>query len=147
MIERFTDFFAAVKPSDAEKFFLGIGGFLGAVFTFAVGGLDNGIIWLITLCVIDYITGVVAAFWNGKWCSRTGFQGLFKKFFIFVVVSLCAGLDVVAHVDLLRNMAIFGYAVNEAGSIVENVDKLGLGGYIPAFLRKGLKQLKEKSDL
>ena len=124
-----------------------IGGFLGGVFTFAVGGVDDAMIWLISLVIIDYITGNAASFKTGEWCSNKGFYGLFKKLFIFLVVAICNGIDKTTGQEILRNMAVFAYAVNEAGSILENVERLGFGKWIPSFLKAGLKNLKEKSLL
>ena len=136
-----------IKPNEAEKFFMSIGGFLGFVFNFAVGGVDEAMAWLLTLAGLDYITGVAAAYKQGKWNSRTGFQGLLKKAFMIMVVALCHGVDVTVKMDMLRNMAIFAYAVNEAGSIIENADVLGFGKYFPKFLRNGLERLKEKHEM
>ena len=124
-----------------------IGGFLGGVFTFAVGGVDDAMIWLISLVIIDYITGSIASFKTGEWCSNKGFSGLFKKLFIFLIVAICNGIDKTTGQEILRNMAVFAYAVNEAGSILENVERLGFGKWIPSFLKAGLKNLKEKSLL
>lgn len=121
-----------------------IGGFLGGVFTFAVGGVDEAMIWLISLVIIDYITGSAASLKTGEWCSNKGFHGLFKKLFIFLVVAICNGIDKTTGQEILRNMAIFAYAVNEAGSILENFSRLGFDHLIPSFLKAGLKNLKEK---
>ena len=136
-----------VKPNEVEKFFMSIGGFLGFVFNFAVGGIDEAMAWLMVLAALDYITGVAAAFKRRKWDSHVGWMGLFKKVFMFLVVAMCHGVDVTVKMDMLRNMAIFAYAVNEAGSIIENADVLGFGKYFPKFLRNGLERLKEKHEM
>lgn len=147
MLKEIMVYVDVIVPDQAEKFFMSIGGFLGFWFSLAVGGVDKAIVWLTVLCILDYCTGVAAAFKTGTWCSGVGFRGLWKKCFIFIIVSFCYGIDQTIHADMLRNMAIFAYATNEAGSIIENIDRLGLGGYIPAFLRNGLKQLQEKHEL
>ena len=123
-----------------------IGGFLGGVFTFAVGGVDDAMIWLISLVIIDYITGSVASFKTGGWCSSKGFSGLFKKLFIFLIVAICNGIDKTTGQEILRNMAVFAYAVNEAGSIFENLSKLFGENVIPQVIRRGLKQLKRREE-
>lgn len=138
------EFMKVVKPTDGEKFLMAIGGFIGGVFSFAVGGVDEAIIWLIILVIIDYLTGSAASFREKNWCSDVGFKGLFKKLFIFLVVALCNGIDKATGQDLLRNVAVFAYAVNEAGSILENVERLGFGKRIPPFMKAGLRILKEK---
>lgn len=147
LLSQFINFLSTVKPTDGEKFLMTIGGFIGGVFSFAVGGVDEAIIWLIILVVIDYFSGSAASFKTGQWCSERGFRGLAKKAFIFLVVAFCNGIDKATGQELLRNIAIFAYAVNEAGSILENLERLGLGKWIPSFLRTGLKSLKEREML
>ena len=124
LLSQLMSFLSTVKPTDGEKFLMTIGGFIGGVFSFAVGGVDDAMTWLIILVVIDYISGSVASFRAGQWCSERGFCGLFKKLFIFLVVAICNGIDKTTGQDILRNIAVFAYAVNEAGSILENVDRL-----------------------
>ena len=141
-----TTYLRLITPNDTEKFLMSIGGFLGAWFSTMVGGFDEGLIWLSVLVGIDYLSGFFAAWKNGEWHSRVSFQGLFKKVFIFVIVIVCNAIDHVTHMDFFRNVAIFAYAVNEAGSILENVDKMGFGSIIPNFLRQGLKVLKEREN-
>lgn len=141
------NFIEIVKPDEAQKFLMSVGGFMGFWFSWAVGGVDSMIIWLAVLACIDYATGIIAAFKGCNWCSRTGFKGIAKKAVMFVIVAVCHGLDQTTGAEMFRNMAIFAYAVNEAVSIIENIDASGWGKYIPAFLRNGLKQLKEKHKI
>lgn len=47
---------------------------------------------------------------------------------------------------VLRQMAICAYALNEAGSIIENIDRSGWGEHIPAFIRNALARLQEKAN-
>lgn len=141
-----TQFLSVVKPSDGEKLLMTIGGTIGAAFSFAVGGVDDAMTWFLIMAGADYLTGMAASFKNRCWCSERGFCGLFKKVFMFAVVALCHGVDVTTGQDVLRDAAVFAYAVNEAGSILENVERMGLGRFIPSFLKKGLKVLKEKEQ-
>lgn len=140
-------FLKMLKPDDGEKFLMMLGGWLGFWFSFAVGGVDKMIIWLAILAVIDYATGIIAAFRCCKWCSSVGFKGIAKKAAMFAIVALCHGLDQTTGLGMFRDMAIFAYAVNEAGSIIENIDACGWGKVIPAFLRNGLKQIQDKHKI
>ena len=146
MIQKIQDFLSALVPSDGEAVLMSIGAGFGAVVSFAFGDVDDAFRWLLAFIAADYVTGTVAAFRSGEWSSQTGFLGLFKKIFILCVVAMCHGLDVDTGVDLLRNAAIFAYGLNEVGSILENVDRLGYGKLIPAVIRRGLKQLRKKED-
>lgn len=140
------DFLAFIKPTGAETYLLTIGAAIGLFLSIALGGMDSMIYALMALMAIDYITGIVAACKDGKWNSSTGFTGLLKKAVILVVVMLCNTVDVAMGSHYLRQMAICAYALNEAGSIVENVDRMGYGEYIPSFIRHALARLQEKSE-
>lgn len=139
-------FFSVLKPTDGEKALMAIGGAIGAGFSYAVGGVDEAMEWLLILASIDYVTGTIASFKERHWCSERGFLGLFKKFFMFAVVAICHGVDVTTGENFLRDIAVFAYAINEAGSILENVERLGYGHWIPPFMKAGLKILKDKED-
>ena len=139
-------FLSVIIPTKGERLLMLISGGLGGLLSFALGGLDLSIQWLFFLVCLDYATGLTAALKTGEWNSSAGFQGLFKKFFIFLIVAVCNGIDQVMSFDILRNAAIMAYAVNEAGSILENLERLGFGEFIPDFLRRGLKALKEKEN-
>jgi toxin secretion/phage lysis holin len=135
-----------LKIGDYQKFLLSVGAILGASFSFIVGGVDVAIQWLIVLAITDYITGMIGAFKTGKWSSSNGFKGITKKTIMFGIIGICVGLDSIMKLHTFRDIAIFAYAVNEAGSILENIDKMGLGSIIPSFLRNGIAQLKQKNE-
>ena len=146
MIQKIQELLSALVPSDGEAVLMSIGAGFGAAVSFAFGDVDDAFLWLLAFIAADYVTGTVAAFRSGEWSSQTGFTGIFKKVFILLVVSMCHGLDVATGTDLLRNVSIFAYGLNEAGSILENVDRLGYGKLIPAVIRRGLKQLRKKEE-
>lgn len=140
------DFLLSLKPTGAEQWLLGIGAALGLFISVAIGGFDEMIYALMALMAIDYITGTIAACKTGHWDSSTGFTGLLRKAVIMAVVALAHTLDVAMGTETARQMAICAYAVNEAGSIIENVDKCGWGEYIPSFIRSALARLQEKAN-
>ena len=144
--DNIVDFILALKPTGAEQWLLGIGAAVGFVVSVAVGGFDEMIYALTALMIIDYITGIVAACRTGKWDSSVGFVGLAKKAVILGVIALCNTVDIAMGTHLLRQAAICAYALNEAGSIIENIDRAGWGEHIPAFIRNALARLKEKAD-
>ena len=146
MLQKIQDFLSALVPSDGEAVLMSIGAGFGAVVSFAFGNVDDAFRWLLAFIAVDYITGTVAAFRSGEWSSQTGFTGIFKKVFTLLVVSMCHGLDVATGVNLLRNAAIFAYGLNEVGSILENVDRLGYGKLIPAVIRRGIRQMRDKEE-
>lgn len=140
------DFLIYLKPTGAEQYLMSIGAIIGLFFSIAIGGMDKMIYALIALCIVDYITGMFTAFKTGQWDSSTGFRGILKKFVIFAVVALCNCIDTAMGMHILRQMAICAYALNEAGSIIENVDRAGYGQYIPDVIRNALARLTEKAE-
>lgn len=138
------EYVSYVVPTKWEGVFMAISGIAGSVLAWAFGGIDLQLTWLFVFVVVDYLTGTLAACKTGEWCSQVGAKGLFKKAFIFLIVALSHGIDVTTQSDFLRNAAIAAYAVNELGSTLENLDRLGFTGLIPEFLRRALKQIKSK---
>ena len=140
------DFILQLKPNGMEQFLLSLGAVVGMIISVALGGIDRMIWALIALCIADYLTGTIAALKTGKWGSKEGFIGLLRKTVIFSVVALANLIDIAIDVHVLRQMAICAYALNEAGSIIENIDRAGWGCYIPTILRKALVQLTEHAE-
>lgn len=139
------DYVSLLIPAKGEAYLMLASGAIGSAVAWLLGGIDLQLKWLLLFVAVDYLTGTIAAGKTGEWHSRVGFRGLFKKVFIFVVVMLSHGLDVIAGTDMtLRNAAIAAYAVNELGSTLENLDRLGFGGMIPGFLHRAIKEIKSR---
>ncbi|MCL4440018.1 MAG: phage holin family protein [Firmicutes bacterium] len=124
--------------------FTAFGGWLGWV----LGGWDGFLYALITLVVIDYLTGVMLAILEKRLSSEVGARGIFKKVLIFALVAVGHIIDtqVIANGSVIRTAVIFFYLSNEGISIIENAAKIGLP--IPEKLKLVLQQLnkEEKSD-
>ena len=146
IIDDVFDFAKNLVPTGAEQWLLGIGAAIGLGISIAVGGMDKMIYALIALMILDYASGIIAACRTGQWDSSTGFVGLAKKAVILAVVALCNTVDTAMDTHTLRQMAICAYALNEAGSIVENIDRAGWGEHIPAFIRSALARLQSNTD-
>ena len=139
-VQTFIDYMSLLIPAKGEAYLMLASGAVGSALAWALGGIDLQLMFV----AVDYVTGTIAAGKTGEWNSRVGFRGLFKKVFIFVVVMLSHGLDVITGTEMLRNAAIVAYAVNELGSTLENMDRLGFGGMIPSFLHRAIKELKSR---
>lgn len=123
-------------------------GALVGVVSYAVGGVDVAVQWLFTFMLIDYILGTLAACKTHAWSSTTGFRGIIKKVIIFCVVAVCHGLDeVVGTGGALRSAAIIAYSINEVGSMLENLTRMGYGGIIPPVLQQSLQKIQEDKNL
>lgn len=146
ILDEVYEFIKNCVPTGAEQYLMAIGAAIGLFISVAVGGMDKMIYALIALMILDYATGIIAACRTGQWDSSTGFVGLAKKAVILGVVALCNTVDTAMDTHTLRQMAICAYALNEAGSIVENIDRAGWGEHIPAFLRNALARLQNTTE-
>lgn len=125
---------------------IGIGA--GALITYALGGIDKAILCMIVLVITDYTTGLAVGYKLGELSSQRGFRGIIKKISIFIIVSLAVTIDGAANLgNTLRTMTLCAFALIEGISILENVDKLGYGEYIPVFLRSKLLELKQQKGV
>lgn len=120
--------------------FTAIGGYLG----YFLGGVDGFLYALIAFVVIDYLTGFMAAIVEKKLSSEVGFQGIFKKVLIFLLVAVGNIIDqnLIGSGSAIRTAVIFFYLSNEGISIIENSSRIGLP--IPEQLKSVLEQLKDK---
>lgn len=126
-------------PHSADRVFMSIGGVLGAMFSFAFGDIGPLLIWLAVFVVLDYITGILSALRNDQWSSRALFYGTIRKVIIFAMVALAHGLDValhnIIHIDFVQSIIIVAYIAGEFGSIIENLEKGGLGHVVPPVFK------------
>lgn len=117
---------------------------VGGLLVGLLGGWDVALKVLVIFVILDYITGVTAAFVEKKLDSNVGFRGIAKKILLFVPVVVGYWLDVAAGVQVFRSMAIFFYMANEGLSILENLGRAGVA--IPASLKAALEQMKQKAE-
>ena len=120
---------------------------IGAAFSFLVGGVDKLITALLIFVVLDYLTGLIAAWKTATLDSKKGFDGIKRKFIMLIIVIMAHWIDVsIFGVSTCRSMVIFAYLGNEGLSIVENLDRMGYGAYIPGILREKLAQLRQEKE-
>lgn len=107
---------------------------------------------LIVAMVIDYITGVLAAYRykrkhpNSKKgpSSRVGALGIIRKVSILCIVALAHYLDTAMGISAVHTMIVWFYIGNEGLSIIENAAKAGAP--IPKRLTDTLEQLAKEKD-
>ena len=107
--------------------------------------------------VTDYLTGTIAAYLNGEWVSSKARKGLIKKCLMLAVLMIPLLLDVLIGLaadkvitlpwtfrGLFLPLATVWYMITELGSIIENLDKLGVP--IPAFLKRAISAIHKSVD-
>ena len=70
---------------------------------------------------------------------------------MFVVIGFAHGLDqqfayTLDYLAVFQGMVIAAYGFNEVISVIENLDRMGLGGVIPPIIRKALRQINAKLE-
>lgn len=118
---------------------------VGGFFGWFLGGMNGFIYALLAFVIVDYITGVAAAFIEKRVSSSVGYKGIIRKVMIFVLVGIGNIIDteVIQNGSAVRTAIAFFYLSNEGISILENASVIGLP--IPKKLRSVLEQLKEES--
>ena len=130
------------QENKTEIKIIAVSGIIGGFIAAAVGGFDKQLMALFILMLLDYATGMYAAWHEHTIFSKRGYQGVMKKLSILVAVSFGVLVDMVLKTDFCRYTVIAGFGVMEAISIIENADRGGYGHVIPPVIRKHLKELK-----
>lgn len=101
--------------------------------------------------LLDYFTGVHAAYVRRELSSRVGLLGILKKLSYLALVAVACVIDymiaavgaqlgTVVAVQFIGLLVTFWLIINELISILENIDKAG--GPVPPFVEKLLWRLK-----
>lgn len=143
------DLFMLMNDCDKVKIELIWGtltGVTGTVLSYFFGAWNTAIETLVVLMVIDYISGVLAAYINPHLVlnSQRGFRGILKKIMILMLVSLGHFLDTVVGSQLICSAVTFFFLGNEGLSVIENAAKAGVP--IPRKLRDTLEQLANEKE-
>lgn len=120
-----------------------IANLLSSIFAFLFGNFDFILKALLTLMLIDYITGVSRAFVSKKVNSSIGAKGIIKKVMYLCVVTVTVLLDGLLELNgSLRTLIIYTFIFNEIISILENSSSLGIK--IPNYLKNALEKLNQE---
>ncbi|PEI77415.1 phage holin family protein [Bacillus wiedmannii] len=119
------------------------GGFCG----YFLGGWDMTLQVLVTMAIIDYTTGMIAATILGELKSKIGFKGIAKKVVLFLLVGVAAQVDAaIGSNNAVREATIFFFMGNELLSILENAGRMGIP--LPSALTNAVEILggKQKQE-
>lgn len=127
-------------------------GVVGSTVAAAFGGWDAAMITLVSMMVIDYLTGVLVAgvfhnspkTENGTLESKAGWKGLCRKGVTLLIVLVAARLDIILGTGFIRDAVIIGYIANETISIIENAGLMGVP--IPEAIKKAIEVLQQKGS-
>ncbi|AXO96195.1 MULTISPECIES: phage holin family protein [Bacillus] len=116
----------------------------GAFCGYFLGGWDTTLKVLVIMAAIDYLTGVIAAGFNGELKSKVGFKGIAKKVVLFLLVAAATQADAIVGTNsALREATIFFFIGNELLSLLENAGRMGIP--LPSALTNAVEVLGGKS--
>lgn len=112
---------------------------------YLLGGIDIALTSLITVIVIDYLTGIASAIYNKELNSKIGLKGILKKFCYLLVVALSVEIDnLTGQSGVIRTLVIYFFVANDGLSIIENMAQMGVK--LPQKLLDSLEQIKGKGE-
>ena len=119
-------------------------GFLGGFLSELLGGWDVLTHAIVFFVLVDYLTGLAKAFVKKEVSSEVGFNGIFKKILIFIVIGVAVEMQkIIGDGVPLSDMVIMFYIANEGILFIENVSE-----FIP--ITKKIKdifiQLRDKGE-
>lgn len=134
-------FFREIAPSQTDLMVGSTMSAFGTVFCYLFGCWDRLIEALIIAMILDYISGVIAAYLNPdkKLNSQKGFAGILKKIMILLMVATAHFVDYATGQEvMIRSVVILFFLGNEGLSILENSANAGLP--VPNGLKESLEQ-------
>jgi toxin secretion/phage lysis holin len=117
---------------------------IGGMVVKFLGGGDTLLKVLLTLIIIDYLTGVAKAIITKTVSSKIGFIGLFKKVLILVVIGVAVTISkVIGDTVPIREIVIMFYIANEGISFLENASEFIP---LPKRLKEVFIQIRDKGN-
>lgn len=110
---------------------------------FVFGGWSLPLQILTAFIVIDYLSGIVAAFIDKRLDSRVGVRGIARKVGLLILVAVAHLLDVGTGMEapILQTATTWFLIANEGISITENLGEIGVP--IPKSLQEALRRLRD----
>ena len=127
----------------SEKILDSFVAFCSFLLSFLFGEFTGAMASLVALSAIDYASGVMQAIKTHTLSSSIGFNGIFRKAMIFLMVGVAHIVDrqLPGNQTLCRDAVIYFYLANEGISIFENAVALGVP--VPAFLKDKLLEIRK----
>lgn len=127
-----------------------------AMLTYYLGLILVPLIVLCAVMIIDYVTGMIAAWKNTELSSRKGVFGIVKKLCYLALVCVGMGVDWLIYSGMKQVGADINYTmffgvlvtvwliINELISILENLKNIGVP--LPGFLTAVVNRLKISAE-
>ena len=120
-------------------------GLAGGFVIFWLGGWDMALKILLFFMVVDYVTGVANAWYQGRLDSYVGLRGIVTKIGLLVAVAVAAQIDTMTgQPGAVRSVAIMFLAANEGLSVAENLT--GIGVPLPNVITNALASWEAQDE-
>lgn len=146
MWDQFLSRLNSFDPGVLKSFFLTIAGCFTSLISSLMGEHQNLFYWLFGFVVFDYLTGMLAAARTGTLSSRVGLIGVFRKLVILLIAIGFHGIDQIFQEPWIGTGACGALSLNELISILENLERGGLGSIIPRHIRQMLDVVKTQEE-
>lgn len=142
-MNEFITFLRGMIPTQLQIEWGAVVSAVGMAFSYTCGW-DGQIEALLCLMLIDYISGVMAAYINPNLSlnSQRGFKGICKKIMIMLLVAVAHIVDRAVGQAMAQAIVVWFFIGNEGLSIIENAAKAGLP--VPEKLKQTLEQLMQE---
>lgn len=136
----------SIVPVRMEAIWGTITGVTGSMITFLFGEWNNALQALAMFMLIDYITGVLAAYIKPKTklSSKRGLRGIAKKLALVSFVVAAHYLDLAIGQSVFCVLVTYSLLGNEGLSIIENAAVCGVP--VPVSIREKLEQLAHEKN-
>lgn len=141
-----------VKDKEAKGIFT----LITTVFSYLTERINELVVVLASFMILDYITGVAAAYVEKRLESKKSFNGIIKKIFYMALLAIAFFIDFII-IFFAENVGVklplsglFGIGTccwligTEGLSILENLNKIGVP--LPPFLSKAFTQIRDNSE-
>ena len=118
----------------------------GGFIVYFLGGWDAALQFLVTMIMIDYLTGLMRSFVLGDINSNAGYRGLLKKAGILIIIAIITVIDQQQGMGgSARIVIINAFTINEALSSLENLGEINvpMADKVAVWLEELREKLKE----
>lgn len=97
---------------------------------------------LLSMMILDYISGIANAIYNKKVNSKVGYKGIVQKFTYLIIITMSLIIDSLINDNgAISSLILYFLIGNDGISILENIS--GTGVKLPKKLKEVFEQLKE----
>lgn len=113
-------------------------------FFFLFGDVTIAMVSLLILACTDFVLGLGRAFFLKRINSKKLWKGGAKKCLYMAGILLGNQIDLAFNVEMMKTIVVCYFVLTEASSIIENLNKLGVG--LPDIVVDFIKDKKKTLD-